>query len=118
MRGDELGQARGETPAGPPAPEPTWIGVGAAGVFLAIGLFGCLATGVAAAAASEDEAVMIAMLGVPLGLAGLVAPIAAALTRRQAPAVAVGAPIGCGCATITFGIVAMVVFFTAIWPSL
>lgn len=115
MRGDELGQPRGDAPPSEPA---TWVGVGAAGVFLAVGLFGCVATGLAAAAAGEDEATMVAMLGIPLGLAGLVAPIAAAITRRQQPSVAIGAPIGCGCATLAFGVAGMIVFFTAIWPSL
>ena len=99
-------------------PEPTWFGVAVGGVMFLVGLFGCAATGLAAAAASESDAVMIAYVGVPLALGGVVAPIAAAFVRRQPLAVAIGVPVGCGCATIMAGVVAMVVFFTAIWPSL
>ncbi len=117
MRGEVSGSGSSSPASGAPE-EPTWIGVGAAAAFLAVGLFGCLATALAAGIAGEEQATMVATLGIPLALAGLVAPIAAALTRRQAPAVAVGAPIGCGCATITAGILLAIVFFTAIWPSL
>lgn len=115
MRGDEVGMT-GNTPGG--APEPTWAGVIAAGVMLAFGLFGCVGTGLAAAMASESDAMTVAYVGVPLALGGVVAPIAAALVRRQPMGIAVGVPIGCGCATMVAGVVGLVVFFTAIWPSL
>ncbi len=100
------------------APEPTWIGVIAGGVMLVLGLFGLAITLVIAVVGSESDAVTVSYLGVPLALAGFVAPVVALIARRQQTAIAVGAPIGCGCATMVFGIVAMVVFFTAIWPSL
>jgi hypothetical protein len=111
-------QAAPPTATAGASPEPTWIGVIAGGVLFVIGLFGCAATGLAAAMASESDAVMISYLGVPLALGGVVAPIAAALVRRQQPAVAVGVPIGCGCGTMVASILGLVVFFTAIWPSL
>jgi hypothetical protein len=100
------------------APEPTWYGVAAGGVMFLFGLFGCAATGLAAAVASESDAMMISYFGVPLAFGGVVAPIVAAFLRRQPLGVAIGVPVGCGCATIMAGVVGMVVFFTAIWPSL
>jgi hypothetical protein len=104
------------TPGG--APAPTWIGVIAGGLMLALGMFGLAITLIMAVVGSESDAVTVSYLGVPLALAGFVAPVVALIVRRQQTAVAVGAPIGCGCATMVFGVVAMVVFFTAIWPSL
>lgn len=108
------------TGTAPPAAQPTpiWIPLVAGGVFLAAGTFGCLATGLAAAMASESDAVTVSYVGVPLALGGVVAAIAALAARNQQPAVAAGAPVGCGCATMVAGIVALVVFYTAIWPSL
>lgn len=103
---------------GTQAPEPTWAGVIAGGVLFLFGMFGCVATGLAAAVASESDAVMVSYIGVPLALGGVVAPIAAALVRKQQLPVAVGVPMGCGCATIVAGVVGLVVFYTAIWPSL
>jgi uncharacterized membrane protein HdeD (DUF308 family) len=113
VRGDEVGLSGPEG-----SPPPTWAGVIVGGLFLVLGLLGCVATGVAAVAASESDAMVVAYFGVPLALAGLVAPIASAIVRKQQPAIAIGVPLGCGCATIVAGIVALVVFFTAIWPSL
>jgi len=98
--------------------EPTWFGVIAGTVMFLVGLFGCAATGLAAATASESDAMIVSYFGVPLALGGVVAPIAAAFVRRQPLPIAIGVPVGCGCATIMAGVVAMVVFFTAIWPSL
>lgn len=119
MRGDEVGLTRGVGSSTTAASqEPTWAGVIAGGVMFLCGLFGCVATGLAAAVASESDAVMVSYLGVPLALGGVVAPIAAALVRRQQMPVAVGVPVGCGCATIVASVVGLVVFYTAIWPSL
>ncbi len=114
MRGDEVGM----TGSAASAPSPTWVGVIAAGVLFAFGLLGCVATGLCAAVASESDAMAVAYIGVPLALGGVVAPVIAALFRRSQPALAIGMPIGCGCATIVTGVVGVVVFFTAIWPSL
>jgi hypothetical protein len=47
-----------------------------------------------------------------------VALVAAFLTRKKPMVAAVGVPIGCGCLTWIFGLVAMFVFFQLIWPSL
>jgi len=104
------------TPGTPP--EPTWYGLAIAGVMFLVGLFGCAATGLAATIASESDAMMVSYFGIPLALGGVVAPITAALVRKQQLPIAIGAPVGCGCATMVAGVVGMVVFFTAIWPSL
>lgn len=116
MRGEGGMPAPGTDPNAP-AP-PSWIGLIVSGVMFLFGLFGCVATGLAAAMAHESDAMTVAYVGVPLALAGVVAPIVAAIVRTQQPAVAIGAPVGCGCATFVVGVVGIVVFFTAIWPSL
>ena len=115
MRGDEVGRT-GPTPGAPS--EGTWAGVIVGGVMLVLGLFGLAATLLAAVIASESDAVSVSYVGVPLALGGMIAPVAALLVRRQQMTVAVAVPVGCGCATMVAGIVGLVVFFTAIWPSL
>jgi len=115
MRGDEV-RPTSATPGAPT--EPTWAGVIVGGVMLLFGLFGCAATGLAAAISSESNAMSVSYIGVPLALGGVVAPIVAAFVRSQPMPVAVGAPIGCGCATMVASVVGLVVFFTVIWPSL
>jgi hypothetical protein len=115
-------------PPGPPNQTPiqpggasqpaSWAGVIVGGGMFALGLLGCLATGVAAATLGEGDAVMVSYLGVPLALAGVVAPIAAAVVRQKELPIAVGVPVGCGCLTAVAAVVGVVVFYTAIWPSL
>lgn len=126
------GQPPGQPPYGQPpygqpgqqpiqpggATQPSWAGVIVGGAMFALGLLGCLATGVAAATLGEGDAVMVSYLGVPLTLAGLVAPIAALVVRQKELPVAVGVPVGCGCLTAVATVVGVVVFYTAIWPSL
>jgi hypothetical protein len=111
----------GAMPAQPVAmaqPAPTsigvWIGIG----FALLALFSCLATGAAAALLSERDSVMVSYLTVPLIFAGFVAPIVGGIARKQSAPVAIGSPIGCGCATMMFALVCTIVFYEAIWPSL
>jgi hypothetical protein len=115
VRGDEVGLT-GTAPGAPT--QPTWAGVIAGGAMFLLGLFGCAATGLAAAVASESDAMAVSYLGVPFAIGGTIALIAAGITRSQQPAIAIGVPIGCGCVSIVVGVVGMIVFFTAIWPSL
>ena len=92
------------------------MGIGV--VMFLLGTVGCLATGLAAASASEDDAIVVAYLGIPLALAGLVAPIAALLVREKDLPVSIGVPVGCGCGTVVASVVLLVVFFTLVWPTL
>jgi hypothetical protein len=116
VRGDEVGT--GQTAQGPAAPRPSWIGVGIGVAMFLLGTLGCIATGLAAANASEDDAVVVAYLGIPLALAGLVAPIAALVVREKDLPISIGVPVGCGCATMVASVVGLVVFFTVVWPAL
>lgn len=78
----------------------------------------CLVTGLAAAGASESDAVAVSMVTVPTVIAGLFPWIVALLTRKKGTGLAVGAPIGCGCLTWIVSLVSMVVFYAVIWPEL
>ena len=126
MQGDGVGTGPNDplrrgpmtTDQGPPAPEPSWIGVGISVVMFLLGTLGCIATGLAAASASEGDAVVVSYIGIPLALAGLVAPIAALMVRRRDLPISIGVPVGCGCGTAVASIVLLVVFFTLVWPSL
>jgi hypothetical protein len=120
VRGDEVGTAQTgqRTGQGPAAPRPSWIGVGIGVVMFLLGTLGCIATGLAAASASESDAVVVSYIGVPLALAGVVAPIAALLVREKDLPISIGVPVGCGCGTAVATIVGLVVFFTLVWPSL
>jgi hypothetical protein len=111
----QTGQATGR---GPAAPRPSWIGVGIGVVMFLLGMLGCIATGLAAASASEADAVIVSYLGVPLALAGVVAPIAALIVREKDLPISIGVPVGCGCATAVASVVALVVFFTLVFPQL
>ncbi len=102
----------------PGAAPPSWIGVGIGVVMFLLGTVGCLATGLAATSASESEAVVVSYIGIPLALAGVVAPIAALLVREKDLPISIGVPVGCGCGTAVASIVGLVVFFTLVWPSL
>lgn len=99
-------------------PVPTNVGIWIGLLFFAVGTMACLVTGAAAAMLGESQSVMVSYLGVPLALAGLVAPLAGAIARGQSQPVAIGAPIGCGCVTMIVAMMGLVVFYTAIWPSL
>lgn len=114
MRGDEPARTGSDAPVA----TPLWIPLVAGGAFLALSLFGCLATGVAAAMLGEGDAVSVSYLSVPLALGGLVGAVAAAAVHKQQPAIATGVPVGCGCATMVVGVVGLVVFYQLIWPSL
>jgi hypothetical protein len=123
VRGDEVGTGQTGplapgTGQGPAAPRPSWIGVGIGVAMFLLGMLGCLATGLAAGSASEDDAVVVSYIGIPLALAGVVAPIAALLVRERVLPVSIGVPVGCGCATAVASTVGLVVFFTLVWPSL
>ncbi len=116
-------------PGGPPPPaavaprvdDPaggTWLGVAAGVAMLALSLFACVGTGAVAALESETHAMQAAYLTVPAVFAGLWPWIVALLTRKQSPALAVGAPLGCGCVAWVAGVVGVIVFFQIVWPSL
>lgn len=116
--GQQGGPPQG-APGGPPGggEPPNNVGVIIAGVWLAIGFLGCLATG-AAGAMSEQLGVNISYIGIPLFVGGVSAMIAAPFLRTKGAGAAIGAPVGCGCFGMLFGMVALVVFFQAIWPEL
>lgn len=110
-------------PAGGPPPSggeepPNNIGLILAGLWLAAGLLGCLGTGGAAVALSESDAVMISYLGLPLFAGGFSAMIVAPFLRTKGAPAAIGAPLGCGCVAFLMSMVSIIVFYTAIWPSL
>lgn len=107
-------------PAQPPGspPKPTHVGVILGGLWAAVGLLGALATGVVAATQSEQTGVDASMIGVPLFFSGLVAVVTAFIVRRKSKGVAMGAPVGCGCGSLVAGVLMMVLFYAAIWPSL
>lgn len=96
---------------------PTSVGLIVAGLWLALGLFGCIGTGLLGAM-SESAGVNASYLGVPLFFGGLFAMIVAPLVRSKGQAVAIGAPVGVGCAGFLVAFAALVVFYVAIWPSL
>ena len=120
MRGDEVRPAQtGSMEAGgQAAPPASWIGVGIGVSMFLLGTLGCVATGLAAMGASESDAVVVSYIGVPLALAGVVAPIAALLVRSRDLPISIGVPVGCGCSTAVASVVLMVVFYTLLWPSL
>lgn len=83
-----------------------------------ISLLGLAGMIFAAATMRESDSVRASYLLVPLIPVGLVALVAALFTRRKGIGIALGVPLGCGCATWVAGVVAMFVFFALIWPSL
>jgi hypothetical protein len=105
-------------PAGAPAPTGTWIGVALSVALLGNSLLACLATGIVAANESETFAVQVSYVTVPMIAAGLVPWIVALLTRKKSTAVAVGAPLGCGCLSWAVALVATIAFFALVWDSL
>jgi hypothetical protein len=121
-QGGGYGPPQGGPPMGPPGgPQggepPTNIGLIIAGVWLAIGFLGCLATGVAGAM-SEQLGVNLSYIGMPLFFGGVSAMIVAPFLRTKGQGPAIGAPIGCGCLGFMAGAVGLVVFFQVIWPEL
>lgn len=103
---------------GPPGGEPpNNIGLIIAGVWLFLGVMGCLATG-AAGVMSETLGMNISYIGVPLFVSGLASMGVAPFLRSKGANTAIGAPIGCGCASFLFTAVVVLVFYVAIWPSL
>jgi hypothetical protein len=103
--------------SGTAAPEANNVGVIVAGLWLALGLFSCIATGLMGAM-SEQMGVNASYLGVPLFFGGLGAMAVAPFVRTKGAAVAIGAPIGCGCGGFSFAAVGLAVFYAAIWPEL
>ena len=101
----------------PGAPEASNIGLIIAGLWLGLGLLGCIGTGVAGAM-SETLGMNVSYLGVPLFFSGVVAMIVAPFVRTKGQGPAIGAPVGCGCGTFLFAGVLLGVFYVAIWPSL
>lgn len=97
---------------------PNNIGLIIAGLWLAFGLLGCVATGAGAVFLGEGDAVMVSYLGLPLFAGGASAMIIAPFLRTKGAPAAIGAPIGCGCAGFLMAMVSIIVFYTAIWPSL
>jgi hypothetical protein len=112
-------QPQGGPPQGPPGggEPPNNVGVIIAGVWLALGVFGCLGTGLAGAM-SESMGVDVSYIGVPLFISGASAMIVAPFLRTKGTGAAIGAPVGCGCLGFIFAAAALMVFYTAIWPSL
>lgn len=118
------GPSVGAPPPAPGAPppsggegEPNNIGLIIAGLWLAVGLLGCVGTGVAGAM-SESMGVNISYLGIPMFFGGLGAISVAPFLRTKGAGAAIGAPIGCGCLGYIMATVLVGVFYTAIWPSL
>lgn len=106
-----------EQGTGGPPPEANDVGLIIAGIWLALGLFSCIGTGLAGAM-SESLGVNVSYLGVPLFVGGLGAMVVAPFVRTKGPEVAIGAPIGCGCGGAIFALASLVLFYVAIWPSL
>lgn len=96
---------------------PTSVGLIVAGIWLALGLFSCIGTGLLGAM-SEQAGVNASYLGVPLFFSGAVAMMVAPAVRARGQGVAIGAPVGVGCGTFVFVLAMLVVFYVAIWPSL
>lgn len=96
----------------------TWIGVGISAVMLVGSFIACGVTGIAASEMREEEAVTLSYLTVPFIVAGLVAWLPAVLTRKKGMALAVGAPVGCGCLTGIVASVGLAIFYIVLWPSL
>ncbi len=104
--------ADGGPPAGTKAGIVAGCGLGVLSLLCLVGM------GVAAATMRESDSVTASYLLVPFVPVGLVAVVAAFVTRKKSTGAAVGVPLGCGCLTWIFGLVAMIVFFQLIWPSL
>ncbi len=111
------GPPMGGPPMGGAPEEPNNVGLIIAGVWLAFGFLGCLATGVTGAM-SEQVGVNVSYIGIPLFVSGVSAMIVAPFLRTKGAGAAIGAPVGCGCFGFVFGVVALGVFFAAIWPEL
>lgn len=101
-----------------PGPQPTKLGLIVGALWLMLGLAGALITAIMAITQSEQTAVDVSMVGLPLFFSGVVAMLVAPFVRKKSKGAAIGAPIGCGCGTLLFGIAGMVLFFAAIWPAL
>lgn len=106
-----MGGAGGDQP-------PNNIGLIIAGLWLAVGVLGCLATAAGVVMLGESDAVTVSYLGLPLFAGGASAMIIAPFLRTKGAPAAIGAPIGCGCAGFLAAMVSIIVFYTAIWPSL
>ena len=106
------------TPQGGAAPTGTWIGVGVSVALLGLSVLSCLATGIVAANESERFAVEVSYVTVPMIAGGLVPWIVALLTRKKSHALAVGAPLGCGCLSWAVALVGTIVFYALVWDSL
>jgi hypothetical protein len=118
------GPSVGAPPPAPGAPppaggegEPNNVGLILAGIWLALGVLGCLGTGVAGAM-SESMGVNVSYLGVPMFFGGVSAMIVAPFLRTKGAGAAIGAPVGCGCLGFISAAVMVGVFYAAIWPSL
>lgn len=98
--------------------EGTRAGVILSMVMLVGSLLGCVISGIAAGNMSESEAVQISYFTVPIIVAGLVAWVPALLARKQSAAIAVGAPLGCGCLSGIFAGIGLAIFYVVLWPSL
>ncbi|MFO0711030.1 MAG: hypothetical protein U0353_14380 [Sandaracinus sp.] len=104
-------------PAGGGEGEPNNVGLILAGIWLTLGVLGCLGTGVAGAM-SESMGVNVSYLGIPMFFGGLGAISVAPFVRTKGTGAAIGAPIGCGCGGFIMATVLVGVFYAAIWPSL
>ncbi len=106
------------TPQGGAAATGTWIGVGLSVALLGLSVLSCLATGIVAANESERFAVEVSYVTVPMIAGGLVPWIVALLTRKKSRALAVGAPLGCGCLSWAVALVGTIAFYALVWDSL
>jgi len=106
-----MGGTGGEQP-------PNNIGLIIAGLWLALGLLGCLGTGAGVAMLSEGDAMTVSYLGLPLFAGGVSAMIIAPFLRTKGAPAAIGAPIGCGCAGFLMAMVSILIFYATIWDSL
>jgi hypothetical protein len=101
-----------------PEEKGTWIGLGLSAVMLVVSFIACGITGIAASEMREEEAVTLSYLTIPFIVAGLVAWLPAALTRKKGTALAVGAPLGCGCLAGIAASIGLMIFYVVLWPSL
>ena len=97
----------GGQPASGGEEPPNNIGLTIAGLWLAVGMLGCVVTGVAGAV-DQQLGMNVSYIGLPLFASGVSAMIVAPFLRTKGAPAAIGAPIGCGCAGFIFAAVAAV----------
>jgi len=108
-----------QPPPGGPAPSDARNIVRYAALgMLVLGLLLAIGTAIAGMSSESLGMMMAYVTAGPLGF-GVIGFIVALLTKKsQSSGVAVGAPLGCGCASALMGVALAVLFFTVIFPAL